>query len=71
MALCFCDLLVTTGAALALGALAASLFSSAWAALFIIGDVGIGTVLAIPGLFTGPCSFVAGSRGLEPLCLVV
>lgn len=69
MALCFCDLAVTTGVALAIGAALAAKFAGAAVALFLIGDVGVGTVLAIPGLFTGPCSWAASDGEERWVCV--
>ncbi|MFO7544880.1 MAG: hypothetical protein R6W77_05235 [Trueperaceae bacterium] len=69
MALCFCDLAVTTGVALALGAALAAKFAGAAVALFLIGDIGAGTVLAIPGLFTGPCTWAASEGEERWVCM--
>lgn len=69
MALCFCDLAVTTGVSLALGFALAEKFAKAAIALFLIGDIGVGTVTAVPGLIPGPCSWVASEGARRPTCV--
>ncbi len=61
LALCLCDLIVTTGVAFGLGALIGLAAASGGAAVaaFLVMDVGVGTVTAIPGLLPGPCSTIA------------
>ena len=70
MALCFCDLAVVTGVALAIGAALAAKFAGAGLALFLYGDIGVGTALAIPGLFTGPCTWVASDGRERRVCVL-
>lgn len=69
MALCFCDLAVVTGVALAIGAALAAKFAGAGLALFLYGDIGVGTALAIPGLFTGPCTWAASEGEDRWVCV--